>query len=241
VGVAKSSGDFIALFDSDDLMEPVKLAASMGVFEAHPDVDFVFTAFQGIDPAGTVIKDNWLSDYRRFRDDLIPGQRPEIGILPGDKAYRQLLRANFIGTSSVVCRKKALIEAGPFDESLKNADDIDLWFRLAHHGCTFAFLDEVLHSYRVTKSGVTSRSWQRYPAVISVLKRQLQICDDPDDRSHLKNTLKTKFLGQAWGLRKQGDLKGAETAYRNSLELGFSWQGFLNLHKTQITRLIRNR
>ncbi len=65
-GFARSSGDFIALLDSDDLWESGYLAAMADVFVRQPDVDFVFCnmALFGT-RSGLMLQRGW---HRRDRD-----------------------------------------------------------------------------------------------------------------------------------------------------------------------------
>jgi len=61
-----------------------------------------------------------------FSESYPPGGRRREGrILP------DLLRRNFITTSSTIVRRDALEHAGGFDESLRFVEDWDLWLRLA--------------------------------------------------------------------------------------------------------------
>ncbi len=74
-------------------------------------------------------------------------------LIPQAELARGLLYENFIGTSGVVARRELVIALGGLDESLPNGDDLDLWFRLAHHGDAL-YSSAPGHSYRVRPASV---------------------------------------------------------------------------------------
>jgi len=233
-GIEHSSGEFIAFFDSDDLMEPEKLQRAMEIFEKHPEVDLVCSNFRSIDPDGQILNPDYLQNYTNFREDLQPSIIPEVGLLPGEKAFRNLIRANFVGTSSVVCRKSILQAMDPFDEEMKNADDIDMWMRIARSGYTFAFINKALHSYRITPGGVTARGARRVPAMVKGLENQLPHCPGEEDRQFILSKIRKLHLGRAWEFRKSGDLQGARKSYREGLAMGWGLRPMVGLILTYI-------
>ncbi|MFH1843698.1 MAG: glycosyltransferase [bacterium] len=236
VGVGAASGEYIAFLDADDIMLPGKLAAAVTVLNAHPTVGLLCTEFQGIDGEDRVIRERWLADYREFRAVLQSLPEPDAGLLPAAEAFRQLIRANFVGTSSTVCRRQALADAGPFDESLKNSDDRDMWFRIARAGWDFAFLDRVYHGYRKSGGGVTARGGLRNLAVITGLARQLPYCERPEDHRFLQRRIRELWLGYGYSQRLAGDYPGARAAYRHALALGIDVAGIVGWLRTWFGR-----
>ena len=63
-------------------------------------------------------------------------------------APSKLVRANFIPTSSVIARKRILIDAGGFDENFRKAEDWDLWLRIALRS-SIAYTPDLLMLKRV--------------------------------------------------------------------------------------------
>lgn len=235
-GIGASHGDFIAFFDSDDLMEPDKLATAMDVFEKHPEVDMVSSAFRGIDTMGEVLKDDWLRDYHLFRAALTKSDLPDVGTMDGQTTVSQLIRANFIGTSSMVVRTGAIKNAGPFIEEMKNSDDNEMWFRLARGGCTFAFIDRVLHSYRIVPGGVTARGWRRLPAVIQGLEIQLPYITDPEDLRLLQKRIANAYFGLSWGLRQDRQWDEALAAQKECFRLDKCLKHYVTLQRCRLNK-----
>jgi glycosyltransferase involved in cell wall biosynthesis len=229
VGVEVSSGEFVAFFDADDLMLPGKLLAAVNALRAHPRAGFLFTDFRGIDADSACFRESWLAEYTTFREDLSPLGPERLHLLPHDCGYSRLLRTNFVGTSSVVCRRAALAQAGLFDETMRNADDIDMWMRLAWHGWDLLFLDEVYHCYRKTSTGVTSRGSDRYPDMIKGMEKQLTMVRNSADRQCVRARLGRLWLEYAYGLRLGRNYTASRAAYVQSLKFARSLLGLLGL------------
>jgi glycosyltransferase involved in cell wall biosynthesis len=128
-GVAASRGEYVAFLEADDEWLPGKLANQVKFMEAQPSVGLVFCEFYNHDEVlGTC--------------ELLSTQQTDVlGALPKDQvaphAFRIqadlrpfLIKSNFILRSSVIVRRKLIIEIGGSDESLRGDDDWDLWFRM---------------------------------------------------------------------------------------------------------------
>ncbi len=245
IGIQAARGEFIALFDSDDLMEPGKLGAQMAVFDAHPNVDLCSTDFMVIDEQGAVLQERMLDDYQSFREHLQPmagnPDAPPVAIFQGPNLHRALIHANFVGTSSVIARREVFLEAGGFDESLGNGDDLDMWLKLARTGSTFAFLDVVGHRYRKTAGGITARGWRRLPAVAEVRRRQIPFVDDAETRAFLDSVIHSCKLGEAWGLRLDKRYAEAVAAYQEAQAMQPTWNGLKGLWLSRILQIFPHK
>ena len=131
-GLLRSSGKYIAFLDADDLWLPSKLEKQVDLAEQHPEAVLVYTDFNRTE-----------SVSESLDSGLARRKEREIG-----KEFRSMLRQNFLHTSSVLIRRNALADAGLFDPQLINAQDWDLWVRLADIG-SFVFVDEILTHYRL--------------------------------------------------------------------------------------------
>ena len=234
VGLELASGEFVAFFDSDDLMLPGKLSAQAAVFAARPEVDLVCTDFRQIDDAGTVLTERFLADYQRFRSRFRSTEWPDIHLLDGAGAFPELIRANFVGTSSVVARRDKLRDAGGFDETLRNGDDIDMWLKLARGGSVFAFIDRPYHAYRKVAGGISARGWRRYPSTIRVRERQRPYVRDAETLRLLDRALHRMRLGYAWGLSDENRYTEALPHYREAVAQHWTWTGFKGLIFTRL-------
>jgi glycosyltransferase involved in cell wall biosynthesis len=229
VGLANSSAEIVAFFDSDDIMLPGKLAGALEILEREPTIGLVCSDFASIDHCGQRLAARYLAEYTSFRESLLPMPTEGAFKLPASWAYHHLLRANFIGTSSVVCRRDALTAAGPFDESMRNADDIDMWMRIAATGWDFAYIDRPLHEYRLRSDGVSGRGIGRFPDMIKGLEKQLAQVKARSDRQCVERRLAALYGAYGYALRRSRRFAEAKHAYRQSLSYGRGWAAFKGL------------
>jgi glycosyltransferase involved in cell wall biosynthesis len=112
-GLALATGKYVAFLDQDDLWEPGKLRAHVKRMEEAPDLDLTFSWFTVIDAHG--------------REMGIHSSR-----VRGCVGFRDLVTDFVIGgTSNVVARREALLEAGGVDPEVRGMYDLDLFARVA--------------------------------------------------------------------------------------------------------------
>jgi glycosyltransferase involved in cell wall biosynthesis len=156
-GIAVSSGEFIAFLDGDDRWRPGKLARQVTLLAKHPEVAVVFGR------ASTF-------DHLRGRHPA----RPSSGYcLHRGMVLDRLLVQNFIPFSSSVVRRACLASVGGFDESLRVAEDYDLWLRLAIDHA-FEYVDDVLVDYRVGIDQIGSRYVDQLTPSVAVTRHFVQ-------------------------------------------------------------------
>lgn len=132
-GIAAARGEFIALLDDDDAWEPEKLAAQLAALDRWPNAALCTTRTLDVDHSGCETLRRTAATRWDVPNDCLP----------------ELLQWNFIPPSSVLIRRSALPEPGPFDESLRQAEDFELWVRLAARA-PFVCLAEPLTLYAAT-------------------------------------------------------------------------------------------
>jgi Glycosyl transferase family 2 len=120
--LAGARGTYIAWLDADDEYLPGGLARQVAVLDRHPGVALVHGGYQVIDVDGR---------------PLPPWPAPFDGdtVEPSAAAFRHLIAANEMATSTVVVRRSAHDAAGPFATDVgASSTDWDMWLRLALHG-----------------------------------------------------------------------------------------------------------
>ena len=143
-GISKSSGDFIAFLDGDDIWTSDKLNIQISKLIADPpsvlvySMSVTFGEVSIFSPFYEVLPLLWKRGITR--KDLISN-------------------GNSITNSTVMVRSEILKEVGGFDEDsdLKFVEDYDLWLRLGEKG-KFLFIPRI-HAYYRIHSNQSSGSW----------------------------------------------------------------------------------
>ncbi len=124
----RSTGQYIAIMDADDIALPDRLACQLKFLEEHPEVGVLGGDIEWIDHAGNVLRAQ--------------------GYPSGDSEIRKtLLSASPFCNPAVVIRRDTFAATGGF-RNVAPAEDYDLWLRVAEH-CKMANLPGVLLRYRI--------------------------------------------------------------------------------------------
>jgi glycosyltransferase involved in cell wall biosynthesis len=116
-GIAHSTGELIAFLDADDYWEPQRLERQLEVLHRHPEVGLVASRF-------------YLQELGRPRFEPFPLDGHLFDRVQKATGAVALSVARRTWTSSVLMRRSVL-GAHRFDESLRTAEDVELWLRLA--------------------------------------------------------------------------------------------------------------
>jgi hypothetical protein len=84
-----------------------------------------------------------------------------------------LIRENVVPTSTALFRRALLDRTGGIDESLRQAEDWDLWLRFALAGARFAHVPSPLCRRRMHDSNLIHDKEARMQATLAVLERHL--------------------------------------------------------------------
>jgi len=133
VGIRASSGEYIAILDSDDAWLPDKLEHQMRAFEQYPE-------------AGLVYSQAYLIDSKsNLQNDRVPIGRP---FSDSCRAFQELLIENKIPVLTALFRRTCVKDVGLFCETLKALSDWDLWLRISAKWPVI-FVPEPLALYRI--------------------------------------------------------------------------------------------
>lgn len=127
--IAASHGDFICLFDADDVLFPNRIATQYEVLEKNPGIDLVYTAIIMVDNKGHPCGELHGKDY-----------------LPEDFLALMFFR-NIIPNSNTILARRECFSAHPYNEKFIHAEDYELMMRLAHI-YKFKYIDIPLTYYR---------------------------------------------------------------------------------------------
>jgi glycosyltransferase involved in cell wall biosynthesis len=160
VGLRAAQGRYVAFLDADDLWEPEFLREQCEHLERGP-YDLVY------------------ADARLFGDPMFAGRTfMEIAPSVGEVTFETLMagHCNIIG-SAVVARRESLFEAGLFDETLRNAQDFDLWIRMALRGARLGYQRKILARYRYREGSLSGDAVNRVNRELRVFQKVLTTYD----------------------------------------------------------------
>jgi glycosyltransferase involved in cell wall biosynthesis len=143
-GLRVARAPLVAFLDGDDLWESSYLKEQLREIEAR-----------GLDLAYT--------DALMFGDSSLAGKTyMEAAPSTGEVNFLSLIRGDCnVITSGVVARRAAVFDAGLFDETLRNAQDFELWTRLAHRGARLGYQRKVLVRYRCREGSLSGDAQNR--------------------------------------------------------------------------------
>jgi glycosyltransferase involved in cell wall biosynthesis len=216
--IALARGEYVSIFDSDDVMHPEKLARQVGFLERHRDVPLVFSDFENFDADGRVER-----FLERGHDAFARMEKVALGSgacrLRSADAFDTLIADNFVGTSGIVMRRGLVAEVGGFDERLSNSDDIDFLLRAARRH-DFGFLDSVLHRRRIHAANISGRvaAIQAKECVYERLRDAQPPLSDRA-RANLSRMLADVYFSRGYWERRHGSRRLALRYYYRSWTL----------------------
>lgn len=154
-GIEAARGEIICFLDSDDVYRPDKLDFVTGLFAERPELDVLVDSFlchKGDGPIHRI--------KQRMNPSGLSGASFRTALFE-----RRIAKA----TSALSVRRRALVEAGSFDERLRRRQDLDLMLRLSRrHVCEST--DRIL--------------WEKYESVDAIsrdhglfLQASIDICE----------------------------------------------------------------
>lgn len=222
IGVKNALGEYIAFFDSDDLMLPGRLAKGATFLDEYTDIGMVFTDAYKFDQFSGDHPDSFLQNYIKFKRAEKKQIDKDRYIINIPHAHLCLFYENFVLPSSVTVRREVFQKTGYFDESLTNGDDRDMWFRI-FRSFPIGYIDFQSFKYRLSQGSISRRGAILAENRIKVLRKQL-LFHLPD--SEIKQTHKLisqNYYGIGYHYRQQGNLKKAREFFINSLQERLCW------------------
>jgi glycosyltransferase involved in cell wall biosynthesis len=152
--LAAATATFVAFLDADDEWLPTKIEASLARLS---DAGLLYVSHDVL-----VRQPDGRESVRDCARHFTAAQDPVLALgLRG-----------FVGTSTVVARRQAVLDAGGFEPSLRAAQDYDLWLRLAMRG-RFLVFPGALMRYHINDQGITANVARRRACSYAVVLRHL--------------------------------------------------------------------
>ena len=142
LGFEKARGEWVSRLDADDLFLPDKLQRQVAFIRQHPDVRIVGTLGYFINHAGRIIGlVNSDGPFTRAEFERMAGRGEPV----------------FFVHSSTLMHRQTVLAAGGYREQFVQAEDVDLWLRMAEKGHLLLKMPEPLLLYRLHGESLTMK------------------------------------------------------------------------------------
>jgi len=153
--IKKSSGEFIAFLDCDDLWMPEKLKFQIPLFD--------------VAEVGLVICDTFFFDESGMQKQLYTKKKPPVGMV-----FKELLGEYFVSLETAIIRREALDSLDDwFDPRFNAIEEYDLFVRLSYQW-HLAYVDHVLAKWRVHNNSWTWSHSRLFPEERRLMLKKLE-------------------------------------------------------------------
>jgi glycosyltransferase involved in cell wall biosynthesis len=180
--IGQARGEFVAFLDSDDTWMPEHLSTQMQMFADDPTLDLVY--------ANGLLVGDPVHEYEFMEKSPSNGPATFEALIMGRCS---------VSISTVVARKRILVEAGLFDETLRQSDDYDMWVRSAFKGARIGYSRQLGARFFIGRPGSLSQSKAKmtegYWKILEKYKRTLPLNDaDREMVEKRADDIRAKYL-----------------------------------------------
>jgi len=227
-GIREAKGDLIAFLDADDIWFPTKLELQVAAFENRPEAGLAFADFMDFDDT-RVTRSSRLHTWPQAMAWFDRHRVGEIEMACGPM-YEELLAANWIHASSVMVRRDVLSNVGPFDETLRAGEDLELWLRVARR-YPFLCVNSLLSGYRYRADSlcgpIGSRATRVNHIIVNVLEQHLRGHQIPGEHvNSVRRVLCQRYWSLGWTYFGENRFADA----RRFFQQGIRYQPFHRQH-----------
>lgn len=204
IGIQLAKTEYISFLDADDVWLANKLIKQKRLLEKTPDCTLVTCNCLQIAPNGRVLKE---------------GHKNRVPV-SGIDAWKTLLEYNFIPTPTVFTRTELVKSVHGFDESLKVAEDLDLWIKLAKKGRVAVESSVLVHYFDYEGSLMKTGDANSANTVWNMVKSHVQF-EEKLTSSEKHNIYANRLFGLA-KIHLLDDVEKAYELFEEAISHGYS-------------------
>jgi glycosyltransferase involved in cell wall biosynthesis len=156
-GIASTDSELLSFLDADDLLAPSYLASFLAAARDHPAAEVFHCGFRAFGSRGQ------------------PLYEQEQPFPLDDDPFHRLVRFGSPHITALCVRRRGIVRAGVFDETLALQEDWDYWLRLAAAGCVFRGVPSAHSIVRRRRDSMSAAAGRALALTgLAVLERQLR-------------------------------------------------------------------
>lgn len=140
LGLTHSDTEWVVFLDADDTLDSRYLHHMQVIARRKPWADVICCSYCRVDQQGALVT--------------------EVGVRRDEDVETLIRRGTPPCIHAFMCRRRCLVEAGAFDESLRTNEDWDLWLRLVAAGTRFAVAPQGRAYYWQSRGSLTKNARQ---------------------------------------------------------------------------------
>lgn len=245
-GIQKSTGNYLAFLDSDDVWLEGHLIHGLKIFDKHPEIDVLFGNFNIVDfDSGKILYDFF--SQKKILHTLKFKQITSNIKLIQDDLFIALIKENFFSLCSLII-KKSRCRNIYFNENVMFAEDRDFAIKLYKNAnATFAFReDPVFNAYR-HDSNICNRAdidnkkniVNAHAYLFSQYLRTYKLSSE--EKKLLNKIIADKYSNASFNCWIKKEYQKYLSYMLNSFKYNITFSQFRNLFKVMIYPLIRSR
>jgi len=203
---------FIGFVDADDLWQPNFVERHLAMFAADPSIDLVY------------------GNGQRFGDSPDAGKLlMDLNLSEGEPTFERLVRLQCNVNTACLARRDILFKAGLYDESLRTAEDFDLWLRVVKAGGSIGYHREVTMMSRLRPGSLSAHQHWMFRDFLRVLEKWENSPElTPGERFAVKEQQRDYYARQALYEGKRalldGDPAAAIASFNQANEYFGTWK-----------------
>ena len=202
VAIKEARGTYVAFLDSDDVWLPRHLERQVAMLEADSSLGLVYSNAVHIEDGRAV----------GVAFDNTPQSLPvDFDALLEERAT--------VNTSSAVALRRAIVEAGLFDEQMRRCEDFDLWLRMAYSGVRVTFTREIQIGHRLANGLAASGDLMKQALIQVYEKTAATKALSPKQQTIVREKIRTISTARQFERAKQHLLDGSFEKSLECLEL----------------------
>jgi len=191
-GLRKTTGDVIGWLNSDDLFEPGSFSAVLAVFEANPEIDFVYGDYRIMDGSGKTLLLKREIDF-------------DWNIM--------LCGLNYIAQPNVFFRRRVFEKIGYLNGSLHYVMDYEYWLRAASNGLRF---QHVPQTFAACRWHLDAKTVSRDPRIEKELRA---VREQYWNKHRFHNSFIQNTYEKCWNVRARASRQWTKLRTRRAMDM----------------------